>query len=291
MGGFVMRTGKLLTAVIVTAVVGAGLVTVPQSAMAEEPTSAVSVSPLTVRPGETFTVSQTVHNDRAFTITGGKAGLYGKELSLPAIVELVSCPGAFACDTLGTSVRGGVGDVPSGESRTVVFTFRLNDDAPVGQFTLQHQFIGENYAFETLDGPVITIAPNVPPAADLTVSLNATARGLLSSRITYTLSVRNNGPADATGVQLTAAYPAGLVFASGSGCSRVAGTRTVTCDVPTLANGATATRSFSADAALLSVGSLVASAERTQSTPADPNPANDRATRTCTALTGLLVRC
>ncbi|GAA1572458.1 DUF11 domain-containing protein [Kribbella sancticallisti] len=271
--------------------VGASLVAAPQVATAAEPSSAVVVSPLTIRPGETFTVTQTVHNSQAFTITGGKAGLYGKELSLPTIVELVSCPGAFACDVLGTSVRGGVGEVAGGESRTVVFTFRLKDDAPVGQFTLQHQFIGENYAFEILDGPVITIAPPLPAATDLAVSLNATARGLLTSRITYTITVRNDGPADATGVRLTGAYPAGLVFASSSGCTRVAGTRTVTCDVPALATGATATRSFSADAALLSLGSLVATAERTQSTPDDSNPANDRATRTCTALTGLLVRC
>ena len=60
---------------------------------------------------------------------------------------------------------------------------------------------------------------------------------------------------------------------------------------PALASGATVTRTFSADAGLLTLGSLVATAQRTASSPTDPNAANDRASRTCTALTSLIVRC
>ena len=123
------------------------------------------------------------------------------------------------------------------------------------------------------------------------VSLNASARGLLVSRVTYTITVKNNGPATAGNIRLTATYPAGLLYSGSSDCTRVPGTRTLTCDVANLANGATATKRFTADAGLLTLGTLVASAERTQSTPGDPNPSNDRATRSCSALTGLLVRC
>ncbi|TDD27186.1 DUF11 domain-containing protein [Kribbella turkmenica] len=271
--------------------VGAGLVAIPQLAAAAPPSSVIELSPTAARPGDTFTVTQTLHNDRAFTVTGAKAGLYGKESPLPGLVDLVSCPGAFACDILGGSIRGGFGDMASGETRTVVFTLRVKDTAPAGPITLQHQFIGENYAFETLDGPVLTILPAVPDEADLAVSLAASARGLPVSRITYTVTVKNNGPGDATGLRVTGTYPAGLVYAGSSNCARVAGTRTVNCDFPALASGATTTSTFAADAGLLALGSLTATANRTASAPADPNAANDQASTTCRALTSLIVRC
>lgn len=286
-----MRALRLLRAALVTAVAGAGLVAVPQLATAAPPSSVIEVNPTSVAPGQTFQVTQTLHNDRTFTVTGAKAGLYGKETSLPGLVDLVSCPGAFACDILGSSIRGGFGDMASGETRTVVFTLRVKDTAPAGPVTLQHQFIGENYAFETLDGPVLTILPPAPAEADLAVSLNASARGLLVSRVTYTITVTNHGPGDATGVRVTGTYPAGLSYAGSSACTRVAGTRTVNCDIPALASGASTTRTFAADAGLLTVGSLVATAQRTESSPADPNAANDQASRACSALTSLIVRC
>ncbi|MFD7159796.1 hypothetical protein ACFV9C_34720 [Kribbella sp. NPDC059898] len=261
----------------------------PAVASAVPPTSAIVVGATSVARGGTFTVTQTLYNDRDFTITGGKAGLYAKETSLPAMVELVSCPGAYACDTLGTSVRGGVGDVPPGESRTVTFTFRVKADAPLGTITLQHQFIGENYAFDVFDGPALTVTEPVT-AADLAVSISASVRSLLTARITYTITVTNNGPGDASGIRVVGTYPAGLVSA-GSTCTRVGTTRSVNCDVAALAAGASTTRTLTADTTLLTVGSLTATAQRTASSPNDPVAANDKAARTCTALTGLIVRC
>lgn len=284
-----MHAWKAFRAVLVTAVVGAGLATVPAIADAVPPSSAIEVGATSVARGATFTVTQTLYNDRDFTITGGKAGLYAKETSLPAMVDLVSCPGAYACDTLGTSVRGGVGDVPPGESRTVTFTFRVRDDAPLGTITLQHQFIGENYAFDILDGPALTVTQPAT-AADIAVRISASVRSLLTARITYTITVQNNGPGDATGIRVVGTYPAGLVYA-GSSCTRVGTTRSVNCDVASLAAGASTTRTLTADTTLLTVGSLTATAQRTASSPDDPVATNDKASRTCTALTGLVVRC
>lgn len=289
MGEFVVHALRLLRAALVTAVAGTALVAVPGTAGAATPTSAVEVSSTSLKPGDTFTVTQTVYNAASFTIVGGKATLFGKgPVTLPDQFDLVSCTGAIACFPLDIEFRGALGNVPSGESRTVEFTFQVREDASVTSIPLQHQFLGDEYSFELLDGPTLTIAPQI---ADITVSLNATARGLLKSRVTYTVTVKNDGPAAASGVRVTATYPAGLVYAGSSNCSRTAGTSTVTCDIASLASGASATRTFAADAGLLTVGSLVATAERTASTPLDPNAANDRASRTCTALTSLLVRC
>jgi uncharacterized repeat protein (TIGR01451 family) len=284
-----MHAWKLLRAALVTAVTGATLVAVPVAAQAVPPSSAIEVGTTSVARGQTFTVTQTVYNDRDFTITGGKAGLYAKETSLPAMVDLVSCPGAYACDTLGVSVRGGVADVPPGESRTVTFTFRVKDDAPLGTITLQHQFIGENYAFDILDGPSLTIT-QPPQDADVAVALSASVRMVGTARITYTITVKNNGPADASGIRVVGTYPAGLAYVATT-CVRVGTTRSVNCDIASLASGESTTRTLTATTGLLTSGSLTAMALRTASSPNDPAAGNDKASRTCTALTGLIVRC
>lgn len=282
-----MHAWKLIRAALVTAVVGATLAAVPMTADAVPPTSAIEVNTTSVARGQTFTVTQTVYNDRDFTITGGKAGLYAKETSLPAMVDLVSCPGAYACDTLGSSVRGGVADVPPGESRTVVFTLRVKTDAPLGTITLQHQFIGENYAFEVFDGPALTI---LQQPADVAVTMTAAVKMVTTARITYTISVKNNGPDPATDIRVVATGPGATAYYA-STCTRVGTTRSVNCDIPSLASGTTVTRTLTVNTGMLTAGVLTATAQRTASSPIDPVAANDKATRTCTAVTGLIVRC
>ncbi|MEV0803421.1 DUF11 domain-containing protein [Kribbella sp. NPDC050281] len=277
-------------AALVTALVGAGLVAGTQVAAAAPPSSVIEVSTTSVAPGQTFTVTQTLSNDRDFSILGSKAGMYAKEpASLPGLVDLVGCAGAVACDQLGSSYRSGLGDIPPGESRSVTWTFKVKDDAPAGTITLQHQFIGENYAFEIFDGPALTIEQGTTDA-DVAVSMTASVRTLLISRITYTVTIKNNGPSAATGVRVVGAYPTRLVYAGGN-CTRVGSTKTVNCDVASLASGASVTRTFAADAGLLTIGPLVAAAQRTGSSPTDPVASNDKASRTCHALTSLLVRC
>jgi uncharacterized repeat protein (TIGR01451 family) len=285
-----MHVLKSLRAALVTAVAGTALVAIPATtANAAPSTSAIEVSSTTLHPGDTFTITQTVYNAASFTIVGAKAALFGKGgVSLPDRFDLVSCTGAIICFPLDIEFRAAFGNVPSGESRTVVYTFKVKDDIAPQELTLQHQFLGDEYSFELFEGPTLTFGT---PEADIAVSLSASARGLLVSRVTYTITVKNNGPADATDIRVTAAYPAGLSYAGSSNCARVGTTRTVNCDVASLASGASTTRSFSADAGLLTLGSFTATAQRTASSPSDPNAANDTASRSCTALTSLLVRC
>jgi uncharacterized repeat protein (TIGR01451 family) len=279
-----MHAWKLFRAALVTAVAGATLVTVSEAAQAAPPTSSIEVSTTSVTRGQTFTIKQTVYNSDSSTVMGGKATLYAKDATLPDMVDLVSCPEATACDTLGTSVRGGVGDVPTGESRTVTFTFRVKDDAPLGTIQLQHQFVGENFSFEIIDGPELTITAD---PADIAVSLTGKATG---ARITYTIGVKNNGPSDATGVRVVGAFPANLAYVS-STCTRVGTTRSVNCDIASLASGATVTRTLTVSAGMLTLGTLTTTAQRTASSPVDPLATNDKATKVCRALTFLAVTC
>jgi uncharacterized repeat protein (TIGR01451 family) len=163
----------------------------------------------------------------------------------------------------------------------------VKDDPKPDPFILRHQLLADNYGYEIISGPTITITPS---AADVAVSVTASVRSAITARVTYTITVKNNGPADATAIRVVGTYPAGLTYA-GSNCTRVGTTRSVNCDIESLASGASTTRTLSADTGLLTVGALTGTAERTASSPNDPVASNDKASRTCNALTGLIVHC
>ena len=282
------RRTTILSSVAALATVFLAMAPVAEAA---PPSSSVDVSPTTVLPGQSFTVSETIYNDREFTVTAAKPSIYGTPTPIADVADLVSCTGSTVpCFQVGSSYRGAVGDLAPGASATVVFTLKIKDTATPGQFTLQHQFVGDNYAFDTLDGPVITIG-SPTTVADVGVALSASGHGGLGLRIDYTVKVSNAGPSTATGIRVVATYPSGLQYNGATGCTRVGSTRTLNCDVASLAPGATATAKFSASGGLLTLGSFTATAVRTASSPGDPTAANDSASKTCSALTGLIVNC
>jgi uncharacterized repeat protein (TIGR01451 family) len=264
---------------------------VPATATAADPpqSSVVDVSSTNLSPGETFTVTQTVTNTTAdITVLGAKPTLYVNGGSLTDSLELVGCAGASSCGVYsGIEFRAAVGDVPPGESRSVVWTLHVKDSAQPGSFVLWHVFLGDNFAFPGYAGPTITIKPK---AADIAVGLSASVKLLATARITYTITVKNNGPGDATGVRVVATAPFGTAYYA-STCTRVGTTRSVNCDFATLASGATQTRTLTVNTGLLTAGTLTATAERTASSPDDPVATNDKATKSCSAITGLLVSC
>ncbi len=263
----------------------------PAPAFADTPTSSVVASPTTVQRGQTFTVEHSLYNaltDAA--IEGGAATLYSAPTALTGIADVVSCPGALSCGSHVVSIRGGVGDVAPGDSRKVTFTLRIKDDAPLGPVTLRHQFLGENYSFETFDGPVLNITGGTT-AADLGVQLTASPRGVLTSTIEYTVKVTNSGPAAASGIRVASTLGNGLRFTGSSTCSNPGGAKVVNCDISSLASGASATAKFTSAAGLLSLGQVKTTAKITQSSVTDPNAANNTGSASCTAITGLLLVC
>lgn len=281
-----MKLRRLLS---VVCGVGLALVGVAPAALAAPPDpSALSVSATQLAPGQVFTATFELYNPAAFTVTSAQASIRTAEANIRDLFDVVSCTGTVApCFNLETVYRGPVGDLPSGQQRTVVFTLQVKETAPAGSYTLGHQFVGSNFAFDGGNGPVVTITPQ---AADLAVSLDASPRGILTSRVTYTVGVRNLGPANASSVRISGAYAAGFSWDGGNGCVRVSG-RNVRCDFSSIPAGGTATASFSVNAGLLSLGSFTTTMSRTSSTPADPVSGNDSASRSCSAVTGLIVVC
>ncbi|MEU9559923.1 hypothetical protein AB0E03_31770 [Streptomyces fumanus] len=113
--------------------------------------------------------------------------------------------------------------------------------------------------------------------------------GLPVGRITYTVTLTNNGPSTLTSGTVTATLPAGTTATSGS-CTPV-GSR-VACTVGTLAPGAATTRTFTVAIGTLTVGlPYTVTVKRAASAPADPGPADDTASRTCTVITALIINC
>jgi uncharacterized repeat protein (TIGR01451 family) len=119
----------------------------------------------------------------------------------------------------------------------------------------------------------------VTAPADLSVTLtdspDPVTRG---SNLTYTLVVRNAGPNPAATVKLIDTLPAGVTFVSAStGCRLASGK--VTCNLGTLANGASMTKTVVVRPT--TVGTRTNRAQMTSAT-GDPNASNNTRSVTTT---------
>lgn len=132
------------------------------------------------------------------------------------------------------------------------------------------------------DAPVVIggagVSFTIKPADLAITKTDKPDPAVAGSKLTYTLTVTNNGPNPATGVTISDTLPAGVAFVSASaGCSSAAGT--VTCNLGGLASGSSASVTIVVRPS--SPGTITNTASVTGGEP-DPNPANNSASSTTT---------
>ncbi|WP_330299499.1 hypothetical protein [Streptomyces sp. NBC_00503] len=187
------------------------------------------------------------------------------------------------------------------------FVVNFNPDIKKGvtahfqiSFTVQPAAAGQTFNLNLLSGSFGTQAAPTPIAvagseADLAVGLTANPNlRLLDPAVDYRMTFTDKGPGAVQSGTVTAQLPSAVTAVSGltDGCTYSATTDKVTCPTGTIANGTTQALTFTAHLGVLTLGlPLKATAQRTTSTPTDPNAANDTATANCLAVTGLIIIC
>jgi len=124
----------------------------------------------------------------------------------------------------------------------------------------------------------------VAAAADIAVTKSVSAPPPpVGGQVTFTISAKNLGPNDATGVQLTDQLPAGLTFVSATPSQGTYTAGSGIWNVGALVNGATATLQIVVR--VTTAGTLTNTATRTASAPGDLDPGNDSASAQVTGST------
>jgi len=124
----------------------------------------------------------------------------------------------------------------------------------------------------------VSTTTSIDAAADLEVSQSATASALAGGAVTYTFTVTNHGPSAAEGVRLTDQLPSDLVsaYVTGTGCNATSGV--VTCDLGTLAPGASSVVAIGATVSMQVVGTSLANSATVSDTTHDSVTSNNTAT-------------
>src|SRR5262249_12591335 len=194
--------------------------------------SITKTGPATVGAGQSFTYTLAVQN-------GGPSDATGVAVTdtLPTGVGFVSA--SSGCTNASGTVTCTVGALASGANASV--TIVVTAPATAGTITNTATVAGQPTDPNTgNNSATATTTVQAPAAADLSITKPAPATVTTGQQFTYTLSVHNGGPSNATSVAVTDTLPTSATFVSAStGCTNASGT--VTCTVGNLVNGANAT--------------------------------------------------
>jgi large repetitive protein len=211
--------------------------TVNTTVEAEADLSIDKQAPAAVTDGQRFSYLLDVANDGPSAATGVVA-----EDELPEGVSFVRTGTDPRCErepAPSRTVRCELGSLASGEATEVEITVQATQPGPAqntASVTGTEPDPDEGNNTDT----AITQVNAAPTSADLSIQKSAPPTAVDEDNFTYTLTVKNNGPDAAAGVVIEDELPAGVRFVSANGCAEAGGT--VTCNVGTLASGATKAR-------------------------------------------------
>ncbi|MEO8035849.1 MAG: DUF11 domain-containing protein, partial [Acidobacteriota bacterium] len=174
--------------------------------------------------------------------------------TLPAgttFVSLTPSTGpSFSCSTPTPGNSGTVNCVfptlASGASAIFTLRVQLGGGLTTGTIVTNTATASSATADPTPGNDSQSASTTVTATADVSVVKTGPATATAGSTIPYSITVMNSGPSDAANTTITDVVPAGTTFVSITqstgplfSCSNVAGT--VTCSIPSLVNGASAT--------------------------------------------------
>ncbi len=198
------------------------------------------------------------------------SGVTFTSASPPAGTSCASSSGVVTCTT---------GSLANGAALTVPIVVTIDPAIASGSTLTDVATVSSATSDDVPGNNTASASTGTTVSADVgltqTASTNTPNAG---SNVTYTITARNNGPSQATGVTVSDPLPLGFSYVSSTpGSTCVATNDNVTCTIGSLAPNASSVVAITAHAAAnLAAGTITNTATVTTSSP-DPNSANDSA--------------
>jgi len=187
-----------------------------------------------------------------------------------------------------TTVSCALGSIANGASPTITLVVHVGPSVADGTVISNTASVSSTTADPTPANNSATSTTTVTTSADLGVTKADSPDPVTAGTdLTYTIGITNAGPSDAPGVTLTDPIPAGTSFVSATpSAGSCAGTTTVSCNLGTLANGASASATLTVHVgSAVAAGTVLSNTATASSGVSDPNASNDSATATTTVVT------
>jgi uncharacterized repeat protein (TIGR01451 family) len=231
-------------------------------------TKTATPNPFTVGQPASYTI--TVSNTGA----GPTAGNITLADTLPVGITLASASGTnWSCAGTTTLSCTFTGTIAAGNSAVLTLNVNVAANAANANNSATASGGGDPTCPATARCTGTTTVP-VNPSADIAVIKsvdNATPN--VGENVTFTVTVTNNGPNNATGVAITDALPSGLLFVSATPSQGTYVQGTGVWSVGALTNGANATLQITAT--VLTPGGITNTATKTAGNQFDPNTGNN----------------
>jgi uncharacterized repeat protein (TIGR01451 family) len=180
---------------------------------------------------------------------------------LPAGLTLVSVtPGQGTYTFTGGTITWNLGSLGSGVSVTT--TVLVNVSASASGAISNTATITGNETDPNLSNNTSTTVTQLTTQVDLAITKTVSASRIdAGKQLTYTLTTKNNGPSNATGVKISDLLPLGVTYTSAGGQGTVsAASGVVTVNLGNLAAGVTAVTTLVVNVGATATGTLVNSA-------------------------------